>query len=44
MARRDFELGVDAEEIVVTLPPLRITPSPITVHNSPQLLARNFGP
>jgi hypothetical protein len=42
MARWDFELGVDAEEIVVTLPFTHYTVTYYKPHNSPQLLARNF--
>jgi hypothetical protein len=37
MARWDFELGVDAEEIVVTLPFTHYTVTYYKPHNSPQL-------
>jgi hypothetical protein len=42
MARWDFELDVNAEEIVVTLPFTHYTVTYYKPDNSPQLLARNF--
>jgi hypothetical protein len=42
MARWDFDLDVNAEEIVVTLPFTHYTVTYYKPDNSPQLLARNF--
>jgi hypothetical protein len=42
MLRWDFDLNVNADEIVVTVPSTNYTVTYYKPDNSPQLLARNF--